>query len=77
MDPFEMVVSIVAIVFTGSIISKYLQYRMVKLNTNQETDNAASDVRLDEIEQRLKVLEQIVTSDRYDLEQQFKNIDRN
>lgn len=72
MNVFEMVVIIVAIGVVGKIAVHEIKSRgkIASKENNQQTNE-----RIDKLEERVKVLERIITSDRYDLNQQFKNID--
>ncbi|MBT3205447.1 MAG: hypothetical protein HOM14_07315 [Gammaproteobacteria bacterium] len=75
MGVFEMVVAIVAISITGGVISKSIKAKVEAGKSGNKKDQKISAKRFNEIEQRLIVLEQIVTSEGYDLKQQFKNIE--
>jgi len=75
MSVFEMVAIIVAISVIGGVISKAIKAKCEMSSNNQNTDNKITNKRLADMEQRMVVLEQIVTSEGYDLKQQFKNID--
>jgi len=72
MNVFEMVVIIVAIGVVGKIAVHEIKSRskIASKENNQQTDE-----RINKLEERIKVLERIITSDRYDLNQQFKNLD--
>jgi len=72
MNVFEMVVIIVALGIIGNIITIAVKTR--RKHANQQIDQHTAE-RIDKLEERVKVLERIVTSDRYDLNQQFKNLD--
>ncbi len=75
MGVFEMVVAIVAISIAGSIINKTIKAKIKANSNDSKAERDDSALRIDEMEQRLIVLEQIVTSEGYDLKQQFKNIE--
>ena len=75
MNVFEMVVIIVAISVIGGVISRSVKVKYGQTNKNHGTDDTASDKRLAELEKRIAVLERIVTSESYELKQQFKDID--
>lgn len=72
MNVFEMVAFIVAIGVVGKIAVHAIKSRskIASKENNQQTEE-----RIDKLEERIKVLERIITSDRYDLNQQFKNLD--
>lgn len=72
MNPFEMVV---IIVFLCVIASMYKS----RLN-NRRNQAAPADeerfVRLEQLEERVRVLERIVTDSGYDLRRQFRDLER-
>lgn len=73
MNPFEMVVIIVALVVFG----RYLQTRAE--SRRQETaaaEGSPSEDRIAQLEERVKVLERIVTDSGYDLRRQFRDLER-
>ena len=72
MHPYELAISIVAIVFTYKLI----RLAMLRRHTRRD-DTANTDLlnRLAEVEERVRVLERIVTDDRHDLKQQFKDLE--
>ena len=72
MNVFEMVVIIVALGVVGKIAVHEIKSR--RKYANNELDKQTSE-RIHKLEERVKILERIVTSDRYDLNQQFKNLD--
>ena len=73
MNVFEMVVIIVALGIIGNIVTIAIKARR-KYAANPGTDSQTAE-RIHKLEERVKVLERIVTSDRYDLNQKFKNLD--
>jgi len=73
MNVFEMVVIIVALVTIG----KFLQVAVEKQHRRpgHEADPSGDD-RLASLEERVKVLESIVTDSGYDLRRQFRDLER-
>ena len=71
MNVFEFVLLILVICFAYKAFETYLKNRAA----NQETSQA-DDVqdRFQELEERIKVLERIVTDDRYDLKKEFRDL---
>ena len=73
MHPFEFALAIVALV---------LIFRLIRLaivhgkRPPRREDHANTELlqRLAEVEERVRVLERIVTDERYDLKQQFKDL---
>jgi cell division protein FtsB len=74
MNPFEFVIAIMAIVFGYKLISLRMQQKSSR--HNDAADRAACQQQLEQLEERVKVLERIVTDDRYDLKRQFEELDR-
>ena len=73
MHPFEFALAMVALV----LIFKLIRLAMSKHNTTPRRDdsvNAELLERLRQVEERVQVLERIVTDDRFDLKQQFKDL---
>ena len=73
MNPFEMVVIIVFLVVFG----RYLQSRAE--SRRQESvppDGPAAEDRIADLEERVRVLERIVTDSGYDLRRQFRDLER-
>jgi hypothetical protein len=72
MHPYELAIAIVAIVFTYKLI----RLAMLRQPTRRDaTANTDLNNRLAEVEERVRVLERIVTDDRHDLKQQFKDLE--
>jgi hypothetical protein len=76
MNPFEFVIAILFLSFVFKLVSSALQHR-----NQQQRGDAAADVantelrqRLEQMEERVRVLERIVTDERFDLKQQFKEL---
>jgi len=63
---------IVAIIMTATTIQKIYKLRLEKQNSNEKTDDELA--RLDQLEERIRVLERIITEDRHDLRQQINNL---
>ena len=74
MNPFEFVIAIIAIVFIFKLVSMRMQQRNVQ--RAPDADRIAWQQRLDQLEERVKVLERIVTDDKYDLKRQIEELDR-
>ena len=66
------VVCIVAIVMTAETIKKIYEMRHAK----REEDEKVSDelARLDQLEERIRVLERIVTEDKHDLRREINRL---
>jgi hypothetical protein len=75
MNPLEFVIVIVVLTFVYKLISLLI----LRKDTRRASDQAGEEVlamqrRLNEVEERVRVLERIVTDERYDLRQQFKDL---
>lgn len=74
MNPFEMVVIIVALGILGGVIKHYLDSRGDIEASSQE--RRQMERRMNEMEERIRVLERIVTEENYDLKRQFRDLDK-
>ena len=74
MNPFEMVVIIVALGILGGVVKQYFDSR----GNMEESSKARQRMEnhIDALEERIRVLERIVTDNDYDLKQQFRDLDR-
>jgi len=72
---FEFVIVCVALSFGYKLIVTWMRTR-AQSRPSDEPANAALLQRLAELEERVQVLERIVTDERFDLKQQFKDLAR-
>lgn len=72
MNPFEMVVIIVFLCVIASMYKSRLNNRHKQAHPADEVRSA----RLDQLEERIRVLERIVTDSGYDLRRQFRDLER-
>ena len=72
MNVFAFVVAIVAIVMTADTIQKIYKMRHEKRSKDVETGE--SQEYLDALEERIKVLERIVTENKYDLRREIDRL---
>jgi hypothetical protein len=72
MQVFEFALAMVALV----LIFKLIKLALVKTAAARRDDTVNADLveRLRQVEERVQVLERIVTDDRYDLKRQFKDL---
>jgi hypothetical protein len=70
--PFDFVLVIVALSFAYKLLDQWVKHRI----SRDSTEEPKGDVlrKLGEVEERLRVLERIVTDERYDLKRQFKDL---
>ena len=73
MQAFEFVIPLVALI----LVYKLIRLVIVHKNPPRRDDpvNAELLERLHEVEERVRVLERIVTDERYDLMQQFQDLE--
>lgn len=72
MHPFEFAIAIVAIVFGYKLIATRMRQQHVSQSAAAEATNVDLQQRLERLEERVRVLERIVTDERYDLDKQFR-----
>jgi sensor domain CHASE-containing protein len=72
MNTLFYVVCIVAVVMTATTIQKIARLRLEK-NASDEIINAETE-RLDQLEERIRVLERIVTEDKHDLRREINRL---
>lgn len=74
MNVFAFIVSIVAIVMAAETIQKIYKMRMEKKSGDAAADGGESKEQLDALEERIKVLERIVTEDKHDLRREIDRL---
>ena len=72
MNTFVFIVAIVAIVCTADTIQKIYKARAAKQEPDVDADETLA--KLDQLEDRIKVLERIVTEDKYDLRREINSL---
>ena len=73
MNTFVFILCIVAIVMGADTIQKIYKVRASKQEKEVGTDEEAS-AKLDQLEERIRVLERIVTESKHDLSREIKNL---
>jgi hypothetical protein len=73
MNAFEFVIAIIVLSFGYRLIAAWMRHR-AQSRPADEPANAALLERLAQLEERVRVLERIVTDERFDLKQQFKDL---
>jgi hypothetical protein len=78
MNAFEFVIVIVIVSFIYKLVAVWMRSReLSRSNDDSANANAAlMQQRFGQLEERVRVLERIVTDDRYELKQQFKDLAR-
>jgi hypothetical protein len=71
MNPFEFVIAIIVLSFIYKLLDVWMRQK-----AGRRSDETASQMlqRLGDVEERVRVLERIVTDERFDLKQQFKDL---
>lgn len=72
MNTFLFVICLVAIVVTADTIQKIYKTRAAKQESAADTDEAMA--KLDQLEERIRVLERIVTESKHDLRREINRL---
>lgn len=75
MNPFEFVIVVIALSLGYKLIAAFMRSRE-QSRSSDESANAGLVQRLEQLEERVQVLERIVTDERFELKQQFKDLAR-
>jgi len=77
MNPFEFVILILVLSFVYSLLSTWLRQRGRDM-PRRGSEEASSELleRLARAEERIRVLERIVTDERWDLKKEFRDLER-
>jgi hypothetical protein len=75
MNPFEFVITILILSFLFKLLNSWICAKGAR-RQSEESGTEARELqrRLNEVEERVRVLERIVTDERYDLKQQFRDL---
>ena len=78
MNAFEFVLTIILLSFVYKLIAAWMRSRELSRSNDESANANAAQMqqRLDQLEERVQVLERIVTDDRFELKQQFKDLAR-
>jgi len=74
MNTLFYVVCIVAIVFAADTIQKYLKLKNQE-KSEQDPELQETLLQIERLEERIKVLERIVTENKYDLSREISKLD--
>ncbi len=69
---YQFVLCIIAIVMFASVARSYLQRRTTKPEPDAELEETLA--KIDVLEERIRVLERIVTENRFDLKNEIDNL---
>ena len=72
MNTLVFILCIVAIAVTGDTIQKVYRARATKQTSDAGTDEALA--KLDQLEERIRVLERIVTESKHDLSREIRSL---
>lgn len=72
MNVFHMVIWIVAIVAIANVLEKYLKNRAADKKNNAVSDDTLE--KMEALEERIQVLERIVTEKKFDLRKQIDDL---
>lgn len=72
MNVFTFVFLTVTVVLCAQLIRSYLENRNKRSAASEEADDTL--LKIDRLEERIEVLERIVTENRYDLKKQIDNL---
>lgn len=78
MNPFEFVILIIVLCFVYSLLSTWLRQRG-RDHHRRGADNSVNTELLERLaraEERIRVLERIVTDERWDLKKEFQDLER-
>ena len=74
MNVFHFVIWIVAIVSIASVLEKYMKLRARKKDDQTDSMSEETAARIDDLEERIQVLERIVTENKFDLRKQINDL---
>lgn len=72
MNPFEFVLCILIIVFTAQTVQRIYHMRAAKPDNAADMEDAQA--KIDALEERIRVLERIITENKYDLRNEIDKL---
>lgn len=72
MNVFTFVFLIVTVVLCAKLVQAWIENRDKNRSANEEVE--ATLTKIDKLEERIQVLERIITEDRYDLKKRIDNL---
>ncbi|MCP4272911.1 MAG: hypothetical protein GY781_13275 [Gammaproteobacteria bacterium] len=72
MHVFEMVLGIVIITTIAGVINNFMKFKSKSSESMDDLDGRVN--KLEDLEERIKVLEKIITDQNYDLDQKIKSL---
>jgi hypothetical protein len=74
MNPFEFVLAIIVIVMVAQTVQKIYAIRAEKRGHDDGAEVDDAHAKLDALEERIRVLERIITENRYDLRREIDKL---
>lgn len=75
MNPFEMVVAIVVVTFGAGVINNWLKNRNKVDRSEMDQQLGVRLEQIEKLEERMRVLERIVTDRKYDLNKELHDLE--
>lgn len=73
--PFDFVLAIIALTFVYKLADQVVKHRIAQRERAVEEPSSDLLRKLADVEDRVRVLERIITDERYDLKRQFKDLE--
>ena len=70
--PFDFVLAIVALSFVYKLFDQWVKHKIAQRSVEEPNNDLMR--KLAEVEERVRVLERIVTDERFDLKRQFRDL---
>lgn len=74
MNVFSFVIALVTVVLCARLIQVYIETRNNRRQSAEDIDIEQTVVRIEALEERVRVLERIITENRFDLKKQIDNL---
>jgi hypothetical protein len=71
MNPLELIIAVIALSFLYKLVDTWIRQKPGRRAEAAESETLR---RLGEVEERVRVLERIVTDERFDLKREFKKL---
>lgn len=74
MNVFSFVIALVTVVLCARLIQVYIETRNNRSRSAEDVDVEQTIAKIEALEERVRVLERIITEHRFDLEKQIDNL---
>ena len=71
-SPFPFILGIILIVMGANVVMTYIKHKYKKPEVDPELE--ISEAKIDQLEERIRVLERIITEERYDLKREIDSL---